>query len=105
MLSASRFNYLIDITHKLTTAVVSMREAYAAFPKLVDEEHAMIMSHSYTPRLEAICAEKESLAVTITEAFEELQQLSHQVFSSWGDVDCEGVGSFPGDLSNCIQML
>lgn len=105
MLSSSRFNYLIEITQKLIAAVTKMRSAYAAFPDLIAEEHAMIMSHTYTARMEAICAEKTSLSENITESFEELQQLAQQVFNIWGDVDCEGVAAYPGDVSNCIQML
>ena len=105
MLSSSRFNYLIEITQKLIAAVSKMRVAYSAFPDLIAEEHAMIMAHSYTPRLEAICAEKTSLSDSVTEAFEDLQQLAQQVFNIWGDVDCEGVAAYPGDVSNCLQML
>lgn len=105
MLSSSRFNYLIEITQKLIAAVVRMREAYAGFPSLIEEEHAMIRSHDYTPRLEAVCEEKTVLAEGITQSFEDLQQLTQQLFNIWGDVDCEGTASFPGDLSNCIEML
>lgn len=105
MLSTSRFNYLIEITQKLIAAISKMRVAYAGFPDLIVEEHSMIMSHTYTPRLEEICAEKTALSESVIESFEELQQLAQQVFSIWGDVDCEGVAVFPGDVSNCIQML
>lgn len=105
MLTSSRFNYLIEITQKILLAISKMRECYAAFPRLIDEEHAMIQSHHYTARLEAVCAEKTELAEAITQSFEELQQLSQQLFNIWGDVDCEGTAAFPGDLSNCIQML
>ena len=34
-----------------------------------------------------------------------MQQLSQQVFNIWGDAECEGTAAYPGDLSNCIQML
>jgi hypothetical protein len=55
--------------------------------------------------MEAICSEKTMLSDVIIESFEDLQQLSQQVFNIWGDVDCEGVAAYPGDVSNCIQML
>jgi hypothetical protein len=105
MLTPSRFNYLIEITQKFLVSVATMRDCYAAFPRLIDEEHAMISSHSYTSRLEAIAAEKAELAQEITVVFDDLQQLSQQVFNIWGDADCEGTAVYPGDLSNCIQML
>jgi hypothetical protein len=105
MLSASRFNYLIEMTQKLIVSVTNMRLAYDAFPVLVAEEHRMILAHTYTPRLEEICAEKTSLAEQITAGFEELQQLAQQIFNIWGDVECEGVAAYPGDLTNCIGML
>jgi hypothetical protein len=105
MISSSRFNYLIEITHKLTLAVVKMRAAYADFPRLIDEEHAMIYSHTYTMRLETLCHEKTRLSEIITESFEELQQLSQQIFNIWGDMECEGTAAYPGDLSNCVKML
>jgi hypothetical protein len=105
MMTASRFNYLIEITHKLIMAVIKMRNAYAGFPRLIDEEHSMIYSHTYTKRLEALCHEKTQLSEVITEAFEELQQLSQQVFTIWGDAECEGTAVYPGDLANCIKML
>jgi hypothetical protein len=105
MLNSSRFNYLIEITQKYLAAIVKMRECYAAMPKLIDEEHAMIHSHSYSARLEELAAEKSLLADEITTAFDELQQLSQQIFNIWGDADCEGSAMHPGDLSNGIQML
>jgi hypothetical protein len=105
MLGSSRFNYLIEITQKLIAAVGSMRQAYAAFPSLVAEEHKMILAHTYSVRLEEICAEKMTLSEQITASFEELQQLSQQVFSIWGDAECEGSAAYPGDLSNCLSML
>lgn len=105
MLSSSRFNYLIELTQKLIAAVSRMRSSYGAFPALIDEEHAMIRAHTYTDRLTAICDEKNLLASGITESFEELQQLAQQLFNIWGDVECEGSAAFPGDISNCIQML
>ncbi len=105
MMTASRFNYLIEITHKLIMSVSKMRAAYAHFPRIIDEEHAMIYSHTYTKRLEALCQEKTEIAALITEAFDSLQQLSQQVFTIWGDAECEGTAVYPGDLSNCIKML
>jgi hypothetical protein len=105
MLNPSRFNYLIEISQKLISAVDRMREAYRSFPRLIAEEHKMVMSHTYTQRLEEICTEKTILAEDISAAFEEIQQLSQQVFTIWGDADCEGVASYPGDLSNCVRML
>ena len=95
MMTASRFNYLIEITHKLITAVAKMRAAYADFPRLIDEEHAMIYSHTYTVRLEALCQEKTHLSEVITEAFDDLQQLAQQVFTIWGDAECEGTAVYP----------
>jgi hypothetical protein len=105
MLTSSRFNYLIEITQKMIVALGEMRECYSAFPRLIDEEHAMIQAHRYSARLEEVCTEKTELSEMISQSFEELQQLSHQLFNIWADVDCEGTGVFPGDLSNCIQML
>lgn len=105
MLSSSRFNYLIELTQKLIESVVRMRASYGAFPALIEEEHAMIRAHTYTDRLEAVCLEKTMLSAAVTECFEEMQQITHQLFTIWGDVDCEGVASFPGDLTNCVQML
>ncbi len=105
MLSSSRFNYLIELSQKLIGAVVRMRDSYAAFPSLIEEEHAMIKAHTYTDRLMEVCSEKNMLASQITECFEELQHITQQLFNIWGDVDCEGVAAFPGDLSNCLQML
>lgn len=105
MLSSSRFNYLIDLSQKLIAAVIRMRDSYAAFPSLIEEEHAMIKAHTYTDRLMEVCNEKNVLASQITECFEELQHITQQLFNIWGDVDCEGVAAFPGDLSNCLQML
>jgi hypothetical protein len=105
MLSSSRFNYLIEITQKLILAVDRMRDAYRSFPKLIAEEHKMVLSHTYTQRLEEICAEKSVLADDITAAFEEILQLAQQVFNIWGDAECEGSASYPGDLSNCVRML
>jgi hypothetical protein len=105
MLSSSRFNYLIEITQKLIASVAKMRVAYEDFPPLVAEEHKMILSHTYSTRLEEICAEKAILGEQITQAFDDLQQLAQQVFNIWGDAECEGVAAYPGDLSNCIGML
>jgi hypothetical protein len=105
MLSSSRFNYLIEITQKLIASVSEMRLAYDAFPGLIAEEHKMILAHTYSARLEEICAEKIVLSDRITAAFEELQQLAQQVFNIWGDADCEGAAAYPGDLSNCLGML
>lgn len=105
MLSSSRFNYLIELSQKLILAVARMRQSYAAFPPLIEEEHAMIRAHTYTDRLSEICNEKTRLADGIAECFEELTQLTQQLFNIWGDVDCEGVAAFPGDLTNCVRML
>lgn len=105
MLNSSRFNYLIEITQKVLAAMVKMRGAYAAMPRLIDEEHAMIAAHNYTARLEEVASEKAVIAEDISIAFDELQQLSQQIFNIWGDADCEGTAIYPGDLTNCIQML
>lgn len=105
MLSSSRFNYLIELSQKLILAVARMRQSYAAFPELIEEEHSMIRAHTYTDRLQEICNEKTRLADEISECFEELTQLTQQLFNIWGDVDCEGVAAFPGDLTNCLRML
>lgn len=105
MLSSSRFNYLIELSQKLILAVARMRHSYAAFPELIEEEHAMIRAHTYTERLQEICNQKAKLADEISECFEELTQLTQQLFNIWGDVDCEGVAAFPGDLTNCLRML
>lgn len=105
MLSSSRFNYLIELSQKLILAVARMRRNYAAFPALIEEEHAMIHAHTYTDRLAEICHEKNQLAVDITQCFEELTQLTQQLFNIWSDVECEGVAAFPGDLTNCVRML
>lgn len=105
MLSSSRFNYLIELSQKLILAVARMRQSYAAFPELIEEEHSMIRAHTYTERLQEICNQKTKLADEISECFEELTQLTQQLFNIWGDVDCEGVAAFPGDLTNCLRML
>jgi FlgN protein len=105
MLSSSRFNYLVEIAQKLKQTMNRMMAAYSEFPKLIEEEHKMIFSHTYTARLEAICSEKTKLSEDITQAFEEMQQLSQQIYNIWGDLECEGIAAYPGDLSNCIQML
>lgn len=105
MLSSSRFNYLIELTQKLIVAVARMRTGYAAFPQLIAEEHAMIRAHTYTERLVEVCNQKMMLASEISESFEELKHLTQQLFTIWGDVDCEGVAAYPGDLSNCVRML
>jgi hypothetical protein len=105
MLTSSRFNYLIEITQKLLTAVARMRGAYSSFPDLIDEEHKMITTHQYTSRLEEIAFAKSALADEVSVLFDELQQLSQQIFTIWRDEECEGTAIFPGDLSNSIQML
>ena len=105
MLTSSRFNYLIEITQNILGAISEMRQCYAAFPKLVDEEHAMIQAHRYTVRLEEICKEKIELSEIISQNFSALHQLAHQVFIIWGELECEGSAVFPGDISNCIHML
>lgn len=105
MLSSSRFNYLVEIAQKLKQSILSMMSAYSKFPKLIEEEHKMIFSHTYTSRLEAICLEKTQLSDEITLAYEEMQQLSQQIYNIWGDLECEGIAAYPGDISNCIQML
>jgi flagellar biosynthesis/type III secretory pathway chaperone len=105
MLNSSRFNYLIEISQKLILSVSRMRKCYGEFPALIDEEHTMIHAHTYTERLVEICKEKTLLADKVSETFEELTQLTQQLFTIWSDVDCEGVASFPGDLTNCVRML
>jgi hypothetical protein len=81
MLSSSRFNYLIELSQKLIAAVTRMRDSYAAFPALIEEEHAMIKAHTYTDRLLEVCNEKNILASQITECFEELQHITQQLFN------------------------
>lgn len=105
MLNQSRFAYLIDITHKMIDAVERMIAGYNLFPSLVEEEHRMIKDHTYTKRLEEVLEEKTKAGEQISIAFDELQQLSQQLFLIWQEVDCEGQGTYPGDLSNCVSML
>jgi len=105
MLTPSRFNYLIELSQKVIVAVDSMLQAYRGFPALIEEEHVMIKAHTYTDRLEQIAAEKFELSESIERGFEDLQQLSHQIYLIWGETDCEGQAAYPGDLSNSIKML
>ena len=105
MLSQSRFSYLIELSQKLIVAVQSMMAGYQKFPRLIEEEHAMIRTHTYTDRLEEIVDEKMAVGDEITSAFEALQQLSQELFVIWGEAECEGQARYPGDLSNCIAML
>jgi hypothetical protein len=105
MLSQPRFSYLIEISQKMIEAVKVMRTCYQALPPLIEEEHAMIREHTYTPRLEQIAQDKMEFGLKIEASFEELQQLSQELFGIWNESDCEGQAAFPGDLSNCIAML
>lgn len=105
MLSQSRYAYLIDLSQKIFVAVQSMVAGYRRFPALIGEEHAMILAHTYTDRLEQIVQEKVDAGAEITAAFEDLQQLSQQLFVIWSESDCEGQARYPGDLSNCVDML
>jgi hypothetical protein len=105
MLSQSRFSYLVEISQKMIEAVKAMQSAYSQFPALIREEHDMIKAHTYSERLEEVMKEKHVLGDEIAAAFDELQQLAQQVYMIWGEADCEGQASFPGDLSNCVEML
>lgn len=105
MLTQSRFAYLVEISQKMIQAVQAMMSGYKKFPALISEEHAMIQAHTYGDRLEAVIHEKASAGEEISNAFEELQQLSQQLFSIWGEAECEGQAAYPGDLSNCVRML
>lgn len=105
MLTQSRFAYLIEISQKLISAVQSMMESYKGFLPLIEEEHAMIKAHTYTDRLQEVCAEKTQLSEEISRCFEDMQALSQQLYMIWGEAECEGQAAYPGDLSNCLAML
>lgn len=105
MLTQSRFAYLIEISQKIIGAVQSMMAGYRGFPALISEEHEMVKAHTYTDRLEEIIQAKVELGEKISVSFEELQQLSQQLFSIWSEAECEGQAAYPGDLSNCVAML
>ena len=105
MLTQSRFSYLIEVTEKIVAAVTRMTQSYLRFPALIDAEHRMIQSHTYTLELEEITIKKSQLADEITMAFNDLQQLASQLFIMWNEAECEGQASFPGDLGNCVRMV
>ncbi|MCX6126295.1 MAG: hypothetical protein NTV34_16300, partial [Proteobacteria bacterium] len=105
MLTQSRFAYLIEISQKMINSVGVMMNAYRGFPPLIDSEHEMIQSHTYGENLERVIQGKIALGEVVSKSYEDLQQLSQQLFEIWGEADCEGQGAYPGDLSNCVLML
>lgn len=104
-LSQSRFSYLVEISQKMIQSIQVMVKNYRLFPALIKEEHDMIKAHTYTDRLESVMTAKVDAGVEIEQAFEDLGQLSQQLYVLWGDTECEGQAVHPGDLSNCITML
>jgi flagellar biosynthesis/type III secretory pathway chaperone len=105
VLTESRFSYLIEIAQRMLLCIQQMSSTYRQLPPLIDEEHAMIKSHTYTDRLESVMKAKVEASDGITACFEELSQLSQEVYLIWKESDYEGQAVFPSDLNQSIKMI